>query len=103
MPANFSFSRKPAYQYGWDWGPRIVTAGIWKEAYIILGYQPLINNLRVKPTTPIKEKHPTEINFSINSYISQLQVGLGYTINYLIEKDSKQVLSGQYPFTANSS
>ena len=30
LPQNFSFTRKPAYQYGWDWGPRILTVGIWK-------------------------------------------------------------------------
>lgn len=24
------FSRKAQYQYGWDWGPRLVTAGVWK-------------------------------------------------------------------------
>ncbi|CEJ69868.1 Exo-beta-D-glucosaminidase precursor [Chryseobacterium oranimense G311] len=26
-----SFVRKAQYQFGWDWGPRLVTAGIWKD------------------------------------------------------------------------
>jgi len=29
------FTRKAGYQYGWDWGPRLVTAGIWRPIYII--------------------------------------------------------------------
>ncbi|SHH46860.1 beta-mannosidase [Chryseobacterium oranimense] len=26
-----SFVRKAQYQFGWDWGPRLVTTGIWKD------------------------------------------------------------------------
>lgn len=28
------FARKAPYHYGWDWGPRFVTSGIWREARI---------------------------------------------------------------------
>jgi beta-mannosidase len=27
-------SRKAAYHFGWDWGPKFVTAGIWKPVYL---------------------------------------------------------------------
>jgi len=29
-----TYLRKPAYEYGWDWGPRFVTCGIWRTARI---------------------------------------------------------------------
>ena len=29
-----NFARKPGYHYGWDWGPRYVTAGIWKPVVL---------------------------------------------------------------------
>ena len=28
--ATAPYTRKAAYQYGWDWGPRFITMGIWK-------------------------------------------------------------------------
>ncbi|WP_033193559.1 beta-mannosidase [Amphibacillus jilinensis] len=31
------FARKAPYHYGWDWGPRLVTSGIWKPVELV-GY-----------------------------------------------------------------
>lgn len=28
------FTRKAGYHYGWDWGPRLLTCGIWRPVYI---------------------------------------------------------------------
>lgn len=28
------FARKAGYHYGWDWGPRLVTSGIWRPVHI---------------------------------------------------------------------
>jgi beta-mannosidase len=30
MTADKTYIRKAAYEYGWDWGPRFVTSGIWR-------------------------------------------------------------------------
>lgn len=50
------FSRKAPYHFGWDWGPRIVTAGIWRpillrswdEAYLSETYYELTNLSKTK-------------------------------------------------------
>lgn len=31
---EWAFVRKAPYHFGWDWGPRLITAGIWKPVYI---------------------------------------------------------------------
>ncbi len=32
--ATAPYTRKAPYQYGWDWGPRYITTGIWKPVYL---------------------------------------------------------------------
>jgi beta-mannosidase len=34
IKATSIFTRKAPYQYGWDWGPRMVGAGIWQPVFI---------------------------------------------------------------------
>ncbi len=43
-----SFVRKAQYQFGWDWGPRLVTAGIWKDAKIIFWNHAVLENVRIE-------------------------------------------------------
>lgn len=33
-PPSRVFTRKAAYHYGWDWGPRLITAGIWRPVQL---------------------------------------------------------------------
>lgn len=45
------FARKAGYHYGWDWGPRIVTSGIWRPVYLV-GW----NDARIENIQYIQEK-----------------------------------------------
>ncbi len=40
------FTRKAQYQYGWDWGPRFVTCGIWKNVTMLSWSDARILNIK---------------------------------------------------------
>ncbi|MGE4513228.1 MAG: glycoside hydrolase family 2 protein [Chryseobacterium sp.] len=43
-----SFVRKAQYQFGWDWGPRLVTAGIWKDVKLVCWNQAKLKNTKIE-------------------------------------------------------
>ncbi|MDW8300011.1 MAG: glycoside hydrolase family 2 protein, partial [Anaerolineae bacterium] len=43
------YVRKAQYHYGWDWGPTLLTAGIWRPAYLEI-YEARLAELYVQPT-----------------------------------------------------
>lgn len=44
---GFCYVRKAHYMLGWDWGPRLPDAGIWKDIYLIDGTLPRITDVRI--------------------------------------------------------
>lgn len=50
-----SFVRKAQYQFGWDWGPRLVTSGIWKDVHLKFWNLAKINGVNVEQKSVKKE------------------------------------------------
>ncbi len=46
--ADKTYVRKAAYEYGWDWGPRFVTSGIWRPAWLDVWDGARISGLHVR-------------------------------------------------------
>ena len=44
---GFAYVRKASYMLGWDWGPMLPDAGIWKDIYLIDGNLPRITDVRI--------------------------------------------------------
>jgi beta-mannosidase len=42
-----TYIRKAAYEYGWDWGPRFVTSGIWRPVKLEAWDEARISNLHI--------------------------------------------------------
>ena len=50
------YTRKPAYHYGWDWGPVYITQGIWRPVYLNAWNDVRINNLHIQQELVTREK-----------------------------------------------
>ncbi|MGH8080165.1 MAG: beta-mannosidase [Lysobacter sp.] len=65
MTANFV--RKPGYHYGWDWGPRYVTAGIWRGVSLESWDRLRIADLHVQPKKISKQSADASIELEVHS------------------------------------
>lgn len=61
------FTRKAAYVYGWDWGPRIVTSGIWKPAKLEGWNGPRLKNVFIIQDSLTERKAYLTASFEISS------------------------------------
>ncbi|WP_170111255.1 glycoside hydrolase family 2 protein [Mangrovibacterium marinum] len=50
------FTRKAGYHFGWDWGPRLVTSGIWRPVYLKAWDEAKINDLQIVQHEVTKDK-----------------------------------------------
>jgi len=54
------YTRKAPFHYGWDWGPRLVTSGIWRPVYVEAWNHAAINDVYV--VTKIIDKCQATMN-----------------------------------------
>jgi beta-mannosidase len=64
-PPLSPYTRKAPYQYGWDWGPRFVTSGIWQPIQLEAWDAARITNLHVQQQT-------------LSAQAAQLQLTIAY-------------------------
>lgn len=69
------FVRKAQYQFGWDWGPRFVTAGIWKKVQLKFWNSAKIENIKYSQV-------------KLNDSIAELE----FIVDVNVKKSGKYVL-----------
>ncbi len=69
MTANFV--RKPGYHYGWDWGPRYVTAGIWRPVSLITYDEVRVEQVQVRQVKLDQQQAQLQVDLKMD-----LQAGL---------------------------
>lgn len=61
------FTRKAPFHYGWDWGPRLVTSGIWRPAQLLAWSHGVISDLYIVTKHVSHEKALLIANVDINA------------------------------------
>lgn len=81
------FTRKAPYQFGWDWGPRFVTCGIWRPVYLEIWDEARINDIHVvtKSLTLTEEK---KAELAVNVEIFAAEAG-EYQIDYILQSSEE--------------
>ena len=63
--------RKEACNYGWDWGPMLVTAGIWKPIYLLAWDSLRLTDLYVEPQVDVEESGKLKIRVNTQRFSAQ--------------------------------
>lgn len=61
------FARKAGYHYGWDWGPRLVTSGIWRPIYLEAWNDLRIEDVFIRQKEVTKQKAVISVETEILS------------------------------------
>jgi beta-mannosidase len=86
------FARKAGYHYGWDWGPRFVTSGIWRPIYLQAWDNARIENIQIVQKSISKDKAAISAVFEIQStadYSEMLSAHLENEEQIKVEKPVK--------------
>ncbi|MCF7223321.1 beta-mannosidase [Marilutibacter chinensis] len=65
MTANFV--RKPGYHYGWDWGPRYVTAGVWRPVKLQSWNEVRIDDLHIRQEKVTAERAELSVQVDLDA------------------------------------
>lgn len=66
-PRVSSFTRKAAYHFGWDWGPRFVTCGIWRPIKINAWNDARVTDLYCRTTSITENEAKITVEIDVES------------------------------------
>ena len=81
------YARKAGYHYGWDWGPRLVTSGIWRPVYLEAW-----NNIRIEEIY-YNQKSVTEKRADVNVELEVSATTASKAKVRVLDEDTDKVLA----------
>ncbi|HYW95809.1 MAG TPA: glycoside hydrolase family 2 TIM barrel-domain containing protein, partial [Bacteroidales bacterium] len=76
------FTRKAPYMYGWDWGPRLLTSGIWKDVVLAVRDEAWIDDVNINTLS----LEPSQAVLSVDTAISSTEPGQ-YRVQVFIDNE----------------
>jgi len=93
--ATSVYTRKAPYQFGWDWGPRLVGIGIWKPLYLEFWNEMEVQENRLHQISLNSNKAEIALELNLNSSMDH-KVTLDLFMNgSLLESKEMQLNEGQ--------
>ncbi|TCN59530.1 hypothetical protein D0809_06395 [Flavobacterium circumlabens] len=86
------YSRKAGYHFGWDWGPRFVTSGIWRPVSISTWNTIVIDDLFIKQLSIVANDAKIQAQLSIRSKVEGVKTLKIFIDGSSIPLVSKEVL-----------
>jgi beta-mannosidase len=81
-PSVGPYERKAAYMFGWDWGPKLTTSGIWRPVYLKAWDNARITGLQILQDSVSSKKAQVTTLFTIESASSfEGNLNLSYSLN----------------------
>jgi len=86
------YTRKAGYHFGWDWGPRLVSSGLWRPVYLTVWDDARIENLQLKQNS-VSEKEATL------TAVFEIEGNSENTATVSIENDGKELARADIKLT----
>lgn len=95
-PSVGPYVRKAAYMFGWDWGPKLTTSGIWRPVYLKAWDNARITGLQIRQDSVSYQKALITTLFTIESALAfEGKLNLSYSLNGKNTEVGQRVISLQ--------
>lgn len=92
------YTRKAQFQYGWDWGPKLNTSGIWKAVTLKTWNAIQFDDIYIKQQEVTSENANFEIDFTIESTTNK-SVNIFTVANKQSQTDLIKIKKGKHTYS----
>ena len=82
--------RKAHSMFGWDWGPELIDAGIWRDIYLEISSGPVIRDVRIRQYHQEDGSVLVDVELAVEALTEEAQKDAPYSLSLKVREDSLQ-------------